>query len=119
MAPKQLQGTTKDERTDIYSLGAMLYTILNPDRLKGKNLDQRLEESRSGVLTDLDQSDLPVSLKLVVAKAMALRSIDRYSSVEDLKNDVQRFLNSYPKMAQKAGFITQLPFLCTIYRERF
>jgi serine/threonine protein kinase len=111
MAPEQLKGATKDERTDIYSLGAMLYTILNPERLKGKNLDQRLEESRSGVLTDLDQSDLPVSLKSVVAKAMALRSIDRYSSVEDLKNDVQRFLNYYPTMAQEAGIITQLSYL--------
>jgi len=111
MAPEQLEGKNKNEQTDIYALGALLYTLLVPDRLKGKSLDERLAQSRLGDLQGLSSADLPKSLSAVIAKAMSVDCGDRYKSVEDLKNDIERYLNSYPTFAQEAGLLTQLSFL--------
>jgi serine/threonine protein kinase len=113
MAPEQVQQGEKTVQTDIYGLGAILFSLLAPLRLKGKAQDQLLKESESGVPEDLYQKPygIPNSLKAVIEKAMQSDPTCRYSSVSSLREDVQLYLNEYPTEAQEAGFFTQCHFL--------
>lgn len=111
MAPEQLKGADKNERTDIYSLGALLFTLLSPKRLSNSSLKERLNESREGISTNLEGHDIPPSLMAVIRKAMSLKMSDRYETVELLKKDIERYLNTYPTEAQEADFLTHSKFL--------
>ena len=112
MAPEQLDGQDKNEQTDIYALGALLFTLLVPDRLNEKTTEKLLTETREGTPSTeiLQATEIPDSLKAVISKAMAPTSEERYSSVEALQKDVRLFLNEYPTEAQEADFWIQSSF---------
>ncbi|MCM8538449.1 MAG: protein kinase [Lentisphaeraceae bacterium] len=108
MAPEQLTGTDKSEQTDIYSLGALLFTLLSPERFKGKSTQEVLAEKPQQY--SLEMQAVPESLKAVINKAMSVDKAERYESVEALQSDILLYLNEYPTEAQGAGFLTQANF---------
>lgn len=100
MAPEQARGEFEeiDERSDIFSLGAILYTILcgvGPYRGKNgrevyiKNLTFPAEDPRAQV-----DADLPERLCHIALKALAREKDERYQSVLELKEDIEEFLES-------------------------
>src|SRR5262249_41494117 len=82
-APEQyVQGT--NPCTDIYALGATIYTLLSgivPTDALTRNLGQ-YDEDPLLPLYMLNQ-DIPVPISDVIEKAMSLRSKDRYATVEE------------------------------------
>ncbi|NQZ57279.1 MAG: hypothetical protein HRT88_07395 [Lentisphaeraceae bacterium] len=50
---------------------------------------------------------IPLSLDAVVRKAMAHQKDNRYSSVEELKKEVNNYLTGYSTMAENAGFFKE------------
>jgi serine/threonine protein kinase len=96
MAPEQARGEWDriDQRTDIYGLGALLYTLLTgcPPHA-GPSAEAALMQAREGVITPPRQLDptIPVPLEAVCLKALARDPAQRYRSVEDF----QRALRSY------------------------
>ena len=111
MSPEQIMGGTEmDERADIYSLGALLYTMLtlrNP--LCGKSPDDILEAAMQDRIPLPSQAepdrDIPAALEAVVQKAMAFRPQDRYISVKELRDDVVKFQAGFAPQAENASFL--------------
>jgi hypothetical protein len=80
MAPEQELGEidSVDERTDVYGLGALLGFLLPADRAK--------------------------PIQAVSDKAKSPNAEDRYSTVQELARDVNRFLNGDPVTAFPEGW---------------
>ena len=89
MAPEQVQGKAVDARTDIYSLGAMLYAMLagKPPFDKATELATMMAQVSdpplpfASVAPDLV---LPPGLEALVMKCLAKNPDDRFSSMEEL-----------------------------------
>ncbi|MFN0251064.1 MAG: WD40 repeat domain-containing serine/threonine protein kinase [Kofleriaceae bacterium] len=94
MAPEQARGDASDERTDIYALGALLYTLLSgvpPHR--GRTTEEVLESVSAGRRVPLVEREptLPPELVTIVERAMALRAADRYQGAKELADDLRAF----------------------------
>ena len=100
MAPEIYNNQAADIRVDIYSLGIVLYRLLNGNRLPflpaaGEITSQMNEEAQ---IRRLSGEPLPPphfasgNLARVVLKACAFRPQDRYQSAEELKRDLLRCL---------------------------
>jgi serine/threonine protein kinase len=87
MSPEQARGDKVDFRTDIYSLGAVLYRLATGARpFEGVEAAATI----SALLTSTParpravDPDLPEALEIVIQRAMAERPADRYSSMAEL-----------------------------------
>jgi class 3 adenylate cyclase len=95
MSPEQLTGTAHriDGRTDIYSLGVVLYELLT-GRLPFRATD--LVELARQIRDDEPQPprqlvrDIPPELERICLKALAKRQEDRYTTAADLAEDLRR-----------------------------
>ena len=107
MAPEQVLGdpTLLDTRTDVFAVGSLLYSILtrHPPYV-GRTLFQVLEKAESAAFMPLNEAcppgSVPAGLIRVVHKAMAEMPEDRYQSIEDLRDDLGRFLRGGPEFPQ-------------------
>ncbi len=114
MSPEQIRGGMHlDERADIYSLGALLYTILtgsNP--MSGKPPEEilRLAINNQVPLPSQEAPDreIPAALEAIVMKAMAYRPGDRYASVAELRQDVASFMDGFAPQAEHATVIRRM-----------
>ena len=118
MAPEQIRGGTRDKRTDIYALGALLYAVLTCRPPLDGDTDAMLQAAVSGDIVPPTGrgSGVPESLSAVVMKAMALEPADRYASVSDLITDVRAFLGGFSPVAHESGLSTE--FLLFYRRNR-
>ena len=98
MSPEQASGRIDDlgPATDIYSLGATLYTILTggPPSFQGSSLEVTLQRVRSGDFPAPGKVKKAVArpLEAICLKAMSLNPADRYRSATDLARDVDHWL---------------------------
>ena len=97
MAPEQVAGTAHriDGRTDIYSLGVVLYEMLC-GRLpfRAANLCELLRQVRDDEPQPPRQlaREIPPELERVCLKALAKRQQDRYTTAADFADDLRRVL---------------------------
>jgi serine/threonine-protein kinase len=86
-APEQIRGETMDARTDVYSLGCVLYQLLTkrlPYDKPGDVAKMYAHISEPPPVVTEARPDLPPALDAVVAKAMAKDPSDRYASAGEL-----------------------------------
>lgn len=109
MSPEQTLGsaTLVDHRTDIYSLGATLYELVT-GRAAFESHDPALVP-RQIQMGDFKRPrhwnpSVPVDLENVILKAMSASVQDRYSTAQELVNDLQRFLEELPTLARSIGW---------------
>ena len=83
MSPEQAEGRPVDERSDIFSFGAVLYEMLSGERaFPGSSKAAVL----SAVLRDDPQPfQAPAGLQYVVAKCLAKQPRDRFASMAELR----------------------------------
>ena len=107
MSPEQAAGKPMiDPRSDVYSLGATLYELLTQQpaftsRDRQECLRQVLDEEPPPP-HKLNKA-LPPELETIVLKAMAKQPEERYNSARELADDLRRFLEDRPVLAQRPG----------------
>ena len=115
MAPEQAAGqnSKKDQRTDIYALGAILYSMMTYcDPLEEKNVKDRINATLNGRIVPprerAQDRDIPAAVEAVILKAMSLHPDDRYQSVKEIRNEVNAFISGYATVAENASFLKKL-----------
>ena len=110
MAPEQAAGKNhlKDERTDIYALGGILYAILTFESpLSGRPVNEIIVQTINGNIgfpdAENQKRQLPAALQAVVLKAMSRNPEERYQSVDELREDIFAFLGGYAPKAEDAS----------------
>jgi serine/threonine-protein kinase len=105
MSPEQADAQEVDQRTDVFSLGIILWELLANDRLFiGKNeieILRKIKECNIQPLRKLN-ANIPPELEKIVGKALAKDRNLRYRNAEDLHRDLHRFLNlKYPDFSKQ------------------
>ncbi len=101
MAPEQaaVNNDLIGTRTDVYGLGAILFEILTGNLpVSGSSLRNVFDKIQAGHLPKAREIDptVPRALEAVCSKAMALQPGNRYPRVEDLAEDVRRWIVDEP-----------------------
>jgi serine/threonine protein kinase len=102
MSPEQLAGRTEeiDARTDVYSLGVVLYELLTgrpPYELGDVSIEEALKRIRES--EPLRAAGLPRELGWVLQRALEKDPARRYASASELAADLRRFLAQEPVLA--------------------
>ena len=92
MSPEQCRGKNMDHRTDIYSLGSVMYEMLTgralfsgPDAVS--IMTQHISQAPDPMA--LTPSHISQELEQIVLKALAKNPDDRHATVNMLKSDLQ------------------------------
>ena len=115
MAPEQLEGKAASKRSDMYSLGIMLYKLLTGN-LPFK-ADTPAALSASIMLGDLPapseaRADLPVMFDVVFARATARDPAMRYPTWEDFAADLRAIAEPEGELptCERVAQLRKLPF---------
>jgi serine/threonine protein kinase/Leucine-rich repeat (LRR) protein len=136
MAPEQAEGriADQDERTDVFALGGLLYSILTLRApTSGSSLEEILDNIKSGyipppaiynkskkLLPGGMEADAPIELKhcpggkapealsAVTMTAMEVEAENRYQTVEELQAEVRAFQGGFATSVEEAGALRQL-----------
>ncbi len=124
MAPEQAEGRLEaiNQRTDIYSLGSILYNILTlraPFAGGGAEVLEKVKagqitvptklanEPNAAVLVHCPERRVPDALAAVAMEALQRDGAKRYPAVEALQRDVAAWQSGYAPRAEHAGRLRQ------------
>jgi TolB-like protein/predicted Ser/Thr protein kinase len=118
MSPEQVAGRTIDHRTDIFSLGTMLYEMATGQRpFRGRSA----AELASAILRDTPRSlcelraGLPEGLWRVIQRCLEKSAADRFPSARDLRSELRGVttvmeVDSGAARAEEGFWVAVLPF---------
>jgi serine/threonine-protein kinase len=104
MPPEQIMGQRVDLRADIYAMGCLLWEAVAGQRLWEKLPEPEIAKRVvAGQVRRLGQEVNP-ELERIVSRAMAYSPDKRYSSAEEMRIELEGFLNSVsPVMLREVG----------------
>lgn len=100
MSPEQVMGRSIDQRSDIFSLGVMLYEMLTGQPpFQGENVNAIMYQTLNAVPSPPNtlNSAVPEMLNFIVAKALAKTLDDRYQNAKDLAVDLRACRDTLPR----------------------
>jgi serine/threonine protein kinase len=95
MSPEQARGEPLDRRSDLFSLGVVLYELLSGRRMfRGRTSQETLAMVREAKLPDLDPDSVGVApeLSAVLKRALAASKEDRYAWGGELASELTQYL---------------------------
>ncbi len=100
MSPEQADGQPIDSRTDLFSLGIVLWEMLANDRLFTSNSEaailRKIRDCQIPSIRKINPS-VPPELESIVTKSLAKDRTQRYQTAAAFHKDLNRFLNTqYP-----------------------
>lgn len=105
MSPEQSEGLECDARTDVFSLGIVLWELLSGERLfSSENEHAILKKIKDCIIPSLRKINplIPVELERIVMTALTKDQTHRYQSAEDFSKDLSKFLNTtYPEFSKQ------------------
>ena len=119
VSPEQAQGRTVGPRSDLYSLGVVLYELTtgrvpfegdSPVAVALKQVNDEPVPPRQ------INPDIPPSIEAVILRAMQKDPVDRYASAEEMRRDLQR-VASGRMVESPAGATTVMPAVARAERS--
>jgi len=104
MSPEQLKGDPLDARSNLFSLGAILYEMVTERKaFEGEDADQVRQAILENTPVAPDQINRKIhpGLNAVIMKAIAKAPEERYQSGQELVNDLEKCKESTAKAAAK------------------
>ena len=118
MAPEQALGNNQEKTklTDVYSLGAILYSILTLKKpFEEKNLEELCRKTIQGDLLSPRKRtpgrNIPPALEAVCMKAMSPLPEKRYQTVDELRREIFAYREGFSTVAEEASYLTELMLL--------
>ncbi len=98
MSPEQASGKALDRRSDLFSLGSVLYEMLTGEKLFAGDSDLTILEQVRNVKASAPSAknpDVPKRADTIVLKALAKSPEDRYQNASDLQRDLESVLYTF------------------------
>ena len=103
-SPEQAEGAAVDGRSDVYSLGIVLYEMLagRPPFVGDSPVEVSSQHVHGSVPAPSEFNNIPRDLEAIVMEALAKSPSQRYQSADEFRADLIRFTEGQP--VQAAGY---------------
>lgn len=112
MSPEQARGQTRetDRRTDIYSMGVILYELATGKKpFDGENLFEVIAAvvGHDPVLPRRHDRRISADLETIILKCIEKKPSDRYAGIDELADDLRRYLAGDEITARPVGAVVR------------
>ncbi|MCR4298310.1 MAG: serine/threonine protein kinase [Gallionella sp.] len=104
MSPEQVMGKAIDQRSDIFSLGVMLYEMLTGQApFNGENVNAIMYQTLNATPAPPNTLNpaVPEMANFIVAKALAKKLEDRYQDAKDFAADLRACRDTLPRSGKQ------------------
>src|SRR5688572_29695677 len=106
MSPEQVRGETIDGRSDIFTIGILLYELSTGQRLfVGRNAVETLE---AVLAAPIPTPRLPDELQRIILRALERDPALRYQSAQEMQLELERSIPNLPGSAELALYMHEL-----------
>ncbi|MBU1172222.1 MAG: protein kinase [Proteobacteria bacterium] len=94
MSPEQANGEVIDHRSDLFSVGIVLYELVTSKKMYEGDTFQILAKAREGIFKPAKEinGELPKGIYRILDKALEKDPANRYQTAEDMCKDIESFM---------------------------